>query len=108
MAKQVTSRYEAIYHQVRQIPHGKVATYGQIAELAGMAGHARQVGYALFRVALAEDVPWHRVVNAKGGISRSPQRLGGDDLQRVLLEQEGIEFNGQDRIIAFKGCLWQP
>jgi alkylated DNA nucleotide flippase Atl1/shikimate kinase len=108
MAKDVSLRYKVIYQTVRKIPYGKVATYGQIAELSGLAGHARQVGYALFRVAPEEDVPWYRVVNAKGEISRSPQRLGGDDLQRVLLEQEGIEFNAQDRIIAFKSCLWQP
>lgn len=108
MAKDDSPRYEVIYQTVRKIPYGKVATYGQIAELSGMVGHARQVGYALFRVAPKEDVPWHRVVNAKGEISRSPQRLGGDDLQRVLLEQEGIEFNAQDRIVAFKSYLWQP
>jgi methylated-DNA-protein-cysteine methyltransferase-like protein len=85
-----------------------VATYGQIAELLGLKGHARQVGYALFRVPFDQEIPWHRVVNAKGEISRSPSRQGGDDLQRVLLEKEGVVFNPQDRIIGFKQCLWQP
>jgi methylated-DNA-protein-cysteine methyltransferase related protein len=108
MQKEVSPRYAAIYQMVQKIPYGQVATYGQVAELLGMAGHARQVGYALFRVAPEEDVPWHRVVNARGEISRSPQRLGGDDLQRVLLEQEGIKFNDQDRIVGFKSCLWRP
>jgi methylated-DNA-protein-cysteine methyltransferase related protein len=85
--------YEQIYDLVRQIPAGKVATYGQIASLLGRPRHARQIGYALFRVAPEADVPWHRVVNAKGEISQSPQRQGSDDLQRVLLEQENVVFN---------------
>jgi methylated-DNA-protein-cysteine methyltransferase-like protein len=101
-----TPRYEAIYALVRQIPVGKVATYGQIAELLGLPGQARQVGYALFQVAPDADVPWQRVVNAKGMISRSPLRQGGDDLQRILLEREGVMFNAQDRI-DLKQYQWQ-
>ena len=63
------SSYETIYAVVRQIPYGKVATYGQIAELAHMPGKPRVVGYALFRVDLGVvDIPWHRVVNFKGEI----------------------------------------
>ncbi|MEO0373348.1 MAG: methylated-DNA--[protein]-cysteine S-methyltransferase [Cyanobacteria bacterium P01_A01_bin.17] len=90
--------YEQIYDLVRQIPVGQVATYGQIATLLGRPRNARQVGYALFRVAPDADVPWHRVVNAKGEISQSPQRQGSDDLQRILLEQEDVIFNTTDRI----------
>ncbi|PZD72146.1 DNA base-flipping protein [Acaryochloris thomasi RCC1774] len=90
--------YEQIYDLVRQIPVGQVATYGQIAALLGRPRNARQVGYALFRVAPDADVPWHRVVNAKGEISQSPQRQGSDDLQRILLEQEDVIFNTTDRI----------
>jgi methylated-DNA-protein-cysteine methyltransferase-like protein len=108
MTSPVNPRYAAIYQMVRQIPSGKVATYGQIAQLIGLPGHARQVGYALFRVAPMDDVPWHRVVNAQGKISRSPMRQGGDDLQRILLEQEGIQFNDQERIIHLKECIWCP
>jgi len=80
---------------VRRIPRGRVATYGQIAELAGIGGRARQVGYALH--AAPDNLPWHRVINAKGEIS---PRSGSDseELQRLLLEAEGVEFDLQGRI----------
>ncbi len=96
----MSERYEAIYAAVKQIPPGRVATYGQIAEMADLPGQARQVGYALFRVApeLLADIPWHRVVNAKGEISHSPQRNGSDYRQKDLLLAEGIEFDNCDRI----------
>lgn len=90
--------YEAIFRVVRQIPSGRVATYGQVADLAGLAGKPRLVGYALFRVTLGDDLPWQRVVNAKGEISQSVFRNGSDALQRDLLEAEGICFDGQGRI----------
>lgn len=101
------STYEAIYAVVRQIPEGKVATYGQVAELANLPGQARLVGYALFCVDVASDVPWHRVINAKGEISESPFRLGGDHLQRSRLEQEGIEFSAKGKI-SLQVYRWQP
>ncbi len=64
------STYDQIYAVVRQIPEGQVATYGQVAELAGLGGKARLVGYALYRVDMrSSDIPWHRVINAKGEIS---------------------------------------
>lgn len=83
--------YQRIFQVVKRIPRGKVATYGQIAQLAGLAGHARQVGYALS--ALEDDsVPWHRVINTKGEIS--PRTWSDhDDLQRQLLEKEGVAFS---------------
>ncbi len=62
--------YDQIYAVVRQIPEGQVATYGQVAELAGLGGKARLVGYALYRVDMrSSDIPWHRVINVKGEIS---------------------------------------
>jgi methylated-DNA-protein-cysteine methyltransferase-like protein len=75
-----------------------VASYGQIAELAGLEGHARQVGYALHALPADSGVPWHRVVNAKGEIS---PRSAGDshELQRMLLEAEGVEFDEKGRIL---------
>ena len=84
---------EAIRKAVRRIPAGRVATYGQIATIAGYDGHARQVGYALHDLPAGSDVPWHRVVNARGEIS---PRSAGDshELQRMLLESEGIELAG--------------
>ncbi|WP_299489678.1 MGMT family protein [Acaryochloris sp. IP29b_bin.137] len=99
--------YKQIYDLVRQIPPGKVATYGQIAELIGRPRHARQIGYALYRVAPDSDIPWQRVVNAQGMISHSPQRQGSDDLQRILLEQEGIAFNHRDKL-DLRRYRWQP
>jgi methylated-DNA-protein-cysteine methyltransferase-like protein len=90
-------RYERIWSVVRKVPRGRVATYGQIAEVAGLEGHARQVGYALHNLPERSNVPWHRVVNAKGEISA---RTGGDshELQRMLLEAEGIEFDAKGRM----------
>ncbi|MDX2239725.1 MAG: MGMT family protein [Leptolyngbyaceae cyanobacterium bins.302] len=92
------SAYEAIYNVVRNIPRGQVATYGQVADLANLPGRARLVGYALFRVAPDSDIPWHRVINAKGEVSESPIRYGSDHLQRVLLEEEGVQFNTKGKI----------
>lgn len=90
--------YDRIYAVVRQIPLGQVATYGQVAELAGLVGKPRLVGYALYRVDTTSDVPWHRVINAKGEISQSPLRYGNDYKQRALLEDEGIAFDRGGRI----------
>ncbi len=90
-------RYELIWKWVRKIPRGRVATYGQIAILAGLEGHARQVGYALHNLPPRSNVPWHRVVNARGEIS---PRSAGDshELQRLLLEAEGVEMDLRGRI----------
>jgi methylated-DNA-protein-cysteine methyltransferase-like protein len=109
------SKYQRIYDVVRQIPPGKVLTYGRVAELAGLYGKPRLVGYALFRVEIDSDIPWQRVVNAKGEISYSPARGGGDYLQKNLLEREGIEFMKSDcpkgaarsDRIDLKKYLWQ-
>ncbi|NJN38295.1 MAG: methylated-DNA--[protein]-cysteine S-methyltransferase [Acaryochloridaceae cyanobacterium CSU_3_4] len=106
-AKTKTPVYEQIYMLVRQIPAGKVATYGQIATLLDKPGHARQIGYALYRVEVDADIPWHRVVNAQGMISESPQRQGNDDLQRLLLEQEEITFNAQGKL-NLRRYRWHP
>ena len=89
--------YSAIYKIVRRIPWGRVATYGQIAELAGLEGHARQVGYALHSLPGGSDVPWHRVINARGEIS-ARSASDSDELQRHLLEAEGIEFDRAGRV----------
>lgn len=101
--------YEQIYATVRLIPSGKVATYGQVARLAGYPGYARQVGYALFRLDKDTDVPWQRVINAKGEISSSPMRYGSDDLQRQILVDEGIEFSPTSKIdLATFGWEGEP
>jgi methylated-DNA-protein-cysteine methyltransferase-like protein len=98
--------YRKIYAVVRRIPRGRVATYGQVAALAGLPGHARQVGYALHALPEAEDVPWHRVVNAKGTVSPRAEP-GWDGVQRQLLEREGVVFDAAGRI-PLAQLQWQP
>jgi methylated-DNA-protein-cysteine methyltransferase-like protein len=79
----------AVYALVRRIPRGRVATYGQVAALVGHARSARAVGGAMARC--PPDVPWHRVVNARGGVSRR-RRESGMLTQRIRLEQEGVRL----------------
>ncbi len=92
----MSSHYERIWSVVKKIPRGRVATYGQVAELAGLEGHARQAGYAMHALPASSTVPWHRVINAKGEVS---PRTSGDshELQRMLLEAEGVEFDAKGR-----------
>jgi len=87
----------AIYAVIRCIPKGWVATYGQVAAKAGLPRRARLVGSVLQNLDPATDIPWHRVVNAKGEVSYSLSRNGGDALQQRLLEQEGVEFDDRNR-----------
>ena len=89
---------EAICAVVRRIPSGWVATYGQVATMAGMPRRARLVGRVLQHLDSKTTVPWHRVVNAKGEVSFSLSRNGGDLLQRRLLEKEGIAFDDLNRL----------
>ncbi len=100
------SCYPKIYDVVKLIPYGKVATYGQVAELAGLIGKPRVVGYALYRVTNQDEIPWHRVINAKGEVSRSSLRDGNDDLQQFLLEEEGITFKKGK--LDLKYYRWKP
>ena len=95
--------YEKIYHVVRQIPVGKVATYGQIAKIIDRCT-ARMVGYAMAALPSNVDVPWQRVINHRGEISR---RSRGDGClrQRKLLEEERIGFDPKGRV-DLKKVLW--
>lgn len=101
------SLYKRIYAVVKRVPRGKVASYGQIARIAGLERHARMVGYALH--ALSEDdvesVPWHRVINAQGYISIRSNPLAAK-IQRKLLEQESVEFSKNDKV-DFKKFGWK-
>lgn len=90
---------------VRQIPSGCVATYGQIARLAGIPRHARQVGQVLGSLPSGSAVPWHRVINANGQIS-SRCNPACEQFQREQLEKEGVEFQG-NRIEPGQ-FDWQP
>ena len=89
--------YARIYAAVQRIPAGKVATYGQVAALAGLPRRARQVGYALHQLPPGSPVPWHRVINAKGEISLRRSSPAGLE-QRALLEEEGVVFSAKGRV----------
>jgi methylated-DNA-protein-cysteine methyltransferase-like protein len=98
--------YPKIYAVVSRIPKGRVATYGQVAALAGRPRQARLVGYALHTLPADSDVPWHRVVNAAGRISPRGNALGHDELQAHLLRREGVRFvAGAIPLARFR---WQP
>jgi methylated-DNA-protein-cysteine methyltransferase-like protein len=103
--------YQRIYSIVRRIPAGRVATYGQVAALAGLAGHARQVGYALHALPQGTTVPWHRVVNASGRISLRAVP-GAELVQQVLLEREGVHLDARARVplarVQWKGRARAP
>lgn len=106
---QKNSRYEKIYTVVRRIPEGRVATYGQVAALAGLPNHARQVGYALHALdrKSAEEVPWQRVINAKGEVSARAEGAGREGYQRHLLEEEGVIFDAAGRV-DLRRFRWDP
>ena len=103
--------YEQVWNLVRQIPSGKVASYGQIALMipppmgvdfdSYKAFSPRWVGGAM--AACPDDVPWQRVINSQGKISPRP---GGAEKQRELLEQEGVIFDAKDRV-DFKKYGWK-
>ena len=99
--------YQKVYLTVSKIPYGKVATYGQIADLIYEYGRARQVGWALRRLKLPSNIPWHRVINSKGLITMSVSRNGTDWIQHELLACEGIKFNTKMKI-DIKKYLWEP
>ena len=103
---QDTSSYQRIYAAVRRVPPGRVATYGQIAALAGLPGHARQVGYALHALKSGSGVPWHRIINAQGTISLRTE-FGGHQIQREMLEEEGVEFDHRGRV-SLRDHGWRP
>lgn len=101
------SRYDTVYRVVRRIPSGKVATYGQIAALAGFATGARLVGYALHALPSGSNVPWHRVVNAHGALSLIRANPSGGVEQRIRLTREGIVFDARGRVVLERH-LWRP
>lgn len=92
------SVYDRYYDVVRRIPWGRVTTYGTVAQLAERKGRARQVGYAMSALPGDSDVPWHRVVNARGEISARSGGSPGGRIQRALLEDEGVIFDAKGRI----------
>ena len=98
--------YGRVYRVVRRIPRGRVATYGQVAKLAGLPRGARQVGYALHALHPDSRVPWQRVINQRGEIS--PRALRGPEvLQQRLLEAEGVRFDTDGRV-DLPRFRWRP
>lgn len=94
----------AVYRLVGRIPPGRVATYGQIAAILSAPRAARAVGFALKRLPAGSPLPWHRVINARGGISLRGN-LAGMLSQRILLEREGVRF-ARDRV-ALERYRWR-
>ena len=89
--------FDKIYSAVKQIPKGKVATYGLIAAMAGNPRWSRVVGYALHVNPEPGTIPCHRVVTKNGEVSKA-FAFGGDNMQRLLLSEEGVEFLDDGRI----------
>ena len=90
--------YQRIYAAVRRIPRGRVSTYGTIARVAGLAGQARQVGYALSALPTGTSVPWHRVINAQGRLSLERSASGAGITQRLRLVREGVVVDAGGRV----------
>ena len=102
-----TGFHRRVYQVVRQIPEGRVSTYGDIAEALGARQVARHVGWALAALPEGEsDVPWHRVINRKGEISYRGDFVRGE-AQRLLLEAEGLSFDTRGRL-PMATCRWLP
>lgn len=90
--------HDRIYAVVRKIPRGRVTTYGTIARLAGFAGQARLVGYALSALPNGSVVPWHRVINAQGKLSLEQNGSSSGITQRLRLESEGVKVDAAGRV----------
>lgn len=106
MDKSKTDFFEKVYTVVRQIPYGRVTTYGAIAKAIGAAKSARTVGYAMNASHALEDVPAHRVVN-RNGVLTGKHHFPGTHVMQQMLEAEGIKVEN-DQIVGFKNCLWVP
>jgi methylated-DNA-protein-cysteine methyltransferase-like protein len=99
------SFHQRVIDIIKSIPRGKVATYGQIAALAGNPRGARMVVRVLHTSSGKEKLPWHRVINSKGSISLKPG--SGYEVQKALLKKEGVIFKKDDSI-DLKRFLWKP
>ena len=99
--------YHKVYRVVCRVPYGRVVTYGQVAVILGCPNAARAVGYAMHNTPHGRGIPWHRVINARGRIS-----IKGDvyaaEIQRALLESEGVVFDDGERVDLKKSRWWGP
>lgn len=98
--------FQKVYEVARQIPYGRVTSYGAIAKYLGTARSARMVGWALNNSHAIEDVPAHRVVNRKGLLT-GKHHFWGSNLMRQLLENEGIAV-ADNQIVDFERHFWDP
>jgi methylated-DNA-protein-cysteine methyltransferase-like protein len=98
--------FERVYEVARQIPYGKVTSYGAIAKVLGAARSARMVGWAMNASHNLEDVPAHRVVN-RNGLLTGKHHFDGTNLMQQLLESEGIEVR-ENQIVDFEKHFWMP
>jgi len=96
--------YRRIYAVVARVPRGRVATYGQIAALAGLSGRARQVGYALHALPEGSTLPWHRIVNARG-MTSLPGAAGEEQCRRLARERVVFDARGRIDLARF---AWAP
>ncbi len=106
MVQDTNELHRQILEVIALIPYGKVASYGQIAKLAGLPKHPRLVGYVLKHLDKDSEIPWYRVINSQGKISVTRINEKGENVQQNLLEQEGIYLlNGK---VSLKIFGWQP
>lgn len=98
--------FEAVYEVAREIPFGRVTSYGAIARYLGAARSARMVGWAMNGAVAREDIPAHRVVNRKGLLT-GKHHFGGSTLMQQLLENEGIQVE-EDQVVNFEKHFWDP
>ncbi len=101
--EKTVNTFERIYEVVRTIPKGKVASYGQVALMAGNPRWSRVVGYALHVNPQPMMIPCHRVVMRDGSLTKG-FAFGGEDAQRSLLEAEGVEFDAEGRVVMECFC----
>lgn len=103
---QSTELARLIVAVVQLIPYGKVASYGQVARLAGLPRHARLVGRVLSQLDASSELAWHRVLNSQGLIRVGKSNAAGENIQSLKLVQEGVEvLNGK---VSLKKFQWQP
>ena len=96
---------QQLYQTIAAIPHGNVASYGQLATLAGQTGAARWVGWCLRHLPTDSSLPWHRVITASGKLA-FPPATAGYVRQREKLEQEGVRLNNHK--VSMKLYQWRP
>ncbi|WP_088339706.1 MGMT family protein [Robiginitalea sediminis] len=98
--------FERVYEVVRQVPYGRVTSYGAIARYLGTARSARVVGWAMNQSHGLEDLPAHRVVN-RMGLLTGKHHFGGTRLMEQLLENEGVRVS-DNRVVDFEALFWDP